>query len=180
MSDEPKPNRRDKLTGAPITPALARTMWFSGGKPSMKAFAKILQEQGYHAPRTTLERWCAADKQWALARAQKEQAIPPESIITALHEAVEVSGEMASEVFLGTKAQLVARLYETIKTMPINTIEEWAAGLECCEKIEALIHIERGKAISDGKRDSALRGVSPSLMSRVEPEVTVAPFKRAN
>jgi hypothetical protein len=177
----PPPAREKSVpTGEKLTPVLARALWFSSGRPTIADFAIQLQEQGYHAPRTTLERWCNGDKKWKLARAQKEEIIPAENIIAALKEARDVSGEMAADVFLGAKAQLVARLYETIKVMPITTIDEWAAGLDCCEKIEALIHIERGKAITDDKRRGALLNVSPALMNRVEPEVVVAPFKRAN
>lgn len=49
-------------------------------------------------------------------------------------------------------------------------------ALDCCERLEALIHAERGKAILE--KGSSV--VSVGLMERLNPSVSLPPFKKPN
>lgn len=154
---------------------LAFKLWLDNGKPSMRRLAKLLKDRGITVNQATLHKWSDANSEWARHVLEKEPARPAK-IITALKEAEEDATALVPEVFLGVKAQLVARLYESVKQLPLNSIDDWTRGLDCCERLEGLIHAERGKAILDKKSSI----VSVSLMERLNPNVTIAPFKGPN
>lgn len=168
------PKKKPKVH-KPEDKLLAFKLWLDNGKPSMRQLAKLLEGRGIKVNQSSLHKWAEANSEWARHMLDKEPARPAK-IITALKEAEEDATALAPEVFLGVKAQLVARLYESVKQLPLNSIEEWNRGLDCCERLEALIHAERGKAILDKKSSI----VSVSLMERLNPTVTIAPFKTTN
>lgn len=159
---------------------LAFRIWNQSGRPSLRQLEVILDEKGYAIDHSTLGRWAQEYGPWAKAIVDSTAALSPERIIAAIEEAIKDSQDLAPEVFQGVKAQLVARLYETIKIMPIGTIDEWMRALDACERIEAFIHAERGKAIAARDPIAVPRGASNSLIARLNPTVNVAPFKKPN
>lgn len=169
-------------TGKKTRPSeqLAFRIWNQFGRPSLRQLEVILDEKGYAADHTTLSRWTREYGPWAKAMLDASTELQAERIIAAIEEAIKDSQELAPEVFNGVKTQLVARLYETIKIMPLNTIDEWMRALDACERIEAFIHAERGKAIAARDPVAIPRGASNSLIARLNPSVNVAPFKRPN
>lgn len=179
MSDK-KPNPRKpgyKQPNCP-SPEFAKKVWFQNHKPSFRKLEELLAAQGLEVDNSTLVRWANDDPEWQAAVLEAKAKVPPTKIIAAIKAAKEDAKNLAPEVIIGVKAQLVARLYETIKEMQITTVDDWLKALDCCERIEALIHAERGKAIADNDRLAVPRGVAPSLISRLNPSVAVAPFKK--
>lgn len=158
---------------------LARQVWFESGKPSFRQLEEILAARGYAVDHTRLQRWSKDDPIWCQAILENT-APPPEKILTALQGAKEDATELVPEVYMGVKAQLVGRLYQAIKTMPLTTIDEWLRGLDACERIESLIHAERGKAVAAKDTIAIPRGAAPSLIARLDPNVKLAPFRKPN
>lgn len=156
---------------------LAYRLWLEAGRPSLRDLEKILATKGYSVDSSTLSRWAAKNAQWTAQLAEKNNPIDPVKVISALKEAEDDATELAPEHFIGVKAQLVARLYSTVKTMSIDTVDDWIKALECCDRIEALIHNERGKVVADKDTVAVPRGAKPSLLSRLDPPVKLAEFK---
>lgn len=182
MADD-TPKKPETVTVTPTkprrpSPALAFRTWLQHQRPTFRDLEQILRNMGYQADHTTLSRMSKEFPKWALAVAQQNTELPPVQIIAALHEASKAANDVTPEAYLGIKAQLVARLYETVKTMPLSTIDEWIKGLDACERIEAFIHAERGKAVAAGDDIAQPRGASQSLMNRLNPAVNIPPFKK--
>lgn len=164
----------------PPTREFAKKLWFTSGQPAFRPFAKMLEAAGYGVDTATLIRWAQADAEWSAAVAQNKAKMEPKQILKALKSAKDDSAELSPEVFLGVKAQLVARLYESIKTMAINNVEDWYKALDACDRIEALIHAERGKALAKQDSIATPRGAIPSIAQRLNPPVALATFKKPN
>lgn len=162
------------------SPRLAYRLWLETGRPSLRDLEKILATKGYQVDDSTLCRWKDKDPQWTAQMAEKNAAIDPVKVISALKEAEDDATELAPEHFIGVKAQLVARLYSTVKTMSIDTVDDWIKALECCDRIEALIHNERGKAVAEKDAVAVPRGAKPSLLTRLDPPVKLSEFKKPN
>jgi hypothetical protein len=177
MTDAPKGKRGPKTPNLP-TPAHCKALWLTANKPSLRELEKLLRAQGYEIDDGTLSRWSTKDAEWHAAMVNTRAKISPTKLMQSIINAKDDGQTLAPEVILGVKAQLVARLYETIKCMQIDTIDEWMKALDCCDRIEALIHAERGKAIADVDRLAVPRGVTPSLVARLNPSVAVPPFKK--
>lgn len=159
---------------------LAYRLWLESGRPSLRDLEKILATKGYSVDNSTLCRWKDKNPQWIAQMADKDAAVDPVKVISALKEAEDDATELAPEHFIGVKAQLVARLYKTIKAMPIDSVDEWLKALEACDRIEALIHNERGKVVADKDTIATPRGATPSLLARLNPPVKLAEFKKPN
>lgn len=159
---------------------LAYRLWLEAGRPSLRDLEKILAAKGYQADNSTLSRWAGRNPHWTAQLAEQKNPIDPVKVINALKEAEDDATELAPEHFIGVKAQLVARLYSTVKTMSIDTVDDWIKALECCDRIEALIHNERGKAVADKDTVAIPRGAKPSLLNRLDPPVKLAEFKKPN
>lgn len=157
---------------------LAYRLYLEAGRPSLRDLEKILAAKGYQVDDSTLCRWAAKNAQWTAQLADKKNPIDPVKVISALKEAEDDATELAPEHFIGVKAQLVARLYSTVKTMSIDTVDDWIKALECCDRIEALIHAERGKAVAEKDTLAVPRGAKPSLLNRLDPPVKLADFKK--
>lgn len=155
----------------------AYRMWCENEQPSFRQLAEILRKQGYEIDDSTLNRWANRDPKWAQALLLKETQ-PVARIIGALQDAEAEANELKPEHFIGVKAQLVARLFTTVKVLPITTVEEWHRALDCCERLEALIHAERGKVVSEGSTGPLNGAGAASLLDRLNPAVNIAPFKK--
>ncbi len=102
----------------------------------------------------------------------------PLEAFEALRKAKDDATELSADHYVGVKAQLVARLYETIKEMRIETVDDWLKALDACDRIEGLIHDERGKAVAGMDTIAIPRGAKPSLINRLEPPVSLPTFKK--
>lgn len=159
--------------------SLAYQLWLEKGKPTLSDLARILRSAGYVVDLATLSRWKDKDPKWLAEFEQATKPLDPAKAISALERAKDDATELTPEHFVGVKAQLVARLYDTIKTMHIDSVEDWLKALDACERIEALIHTERGKIVAAKDAIALPRGASPSLLARLDPQVSLAPFKKA-
>lgn len=159
---------------------LAYRMWLEAGRPSLRDLEKLLAAKGYSVDNSTLCRWKDKNAQWTAQMADKNAAIDPVKVISALKEAENDATELAPEHFIGVKAQLVARLYTTVKMLEISNIDDWYKALDACDRIEALIHAERGKAVAEKDAIAVPRGAKPSLLNRLDPPVKLADFKKPN
>lgn len=174
MADEtPAPKK-----GKKPSEMLAFRMWLEAGRPSLRDLEKLLAAKGYSVDNSTLCRWAAKNADWTAKLAEKANPIDPVKVINALKEAEQDATELAPEHFKGVKAQLVARLYTTVKTMAIDNVDDWLKALEACDRIEALIHNERGKAVADKDPVAVPRGAAPTLLNRLNPPVKLAEFKK--
>lgn len=172
MADEaPQKGRKPSQT-------LAYRIWLEAGRPSLRELEKVLAAKGYSVDGSTLSRWANKNATWIAQLAEKANPIDPVKVISALKEAEDDATELAPEHFIGVKAQLVARLYTTVKVLEINNIEDWYKALDACDRIEALIHAERGKAVAEKDAIAVPRGAKPSLLNRLEPPVKLADFKK--
>lgn len=154
---------------------LAFKLWLDHGKPQWRALADIFnKETGYNVQFSTLYNWSAANREWMEAIVDSKP-MKPERILAALAAAKEDAAQIEADHFKGVKAQMVCRLYESVKELPLKTIDDWTRALDCCEKIEAHIHAERGKALLE-----AGPSVVTSLMDRMVPNVQLQPFKKLN
>lgn len=177
MAEDTKPAAPKK--GKKPSPMLAYRLWLEAGRPSLRDLEKLLAAKGYSVDNSTLCRWKDKNPQWTAQMADKNATIDPVKVISALKEAEADATELAPEHFIGVKAQLVARLYTTIKVMPIDRVEDWLQALEACERIEALIHTERGKTVAEKDAIATPRGATPSLLNRLNPPVKLAEFKKS-
>jgi hypothetical protein len=55
--------------------------------------------------------------------------------------------------------------YLAAHAIEFQTIEDWMRGLDCCERIESLIHAERGKAVAEAA--NTLQGAAKTLAQRL-------------
>lgn len=166
--------------GRKPSPALAYRIYLEAGRPSLRELEKLLAVKGYAVDDSTLSRWANKNPAWLAQIAEKANPIDPVRIISALKEAENDATELAPEHFIGVKAQLVARLYTTVKMLEISNIDDWYKALDACDRIEALIHAERGKAVADKDAIAIPRGAKPSLINRMDPPVKLAEFKKPN
>lgn len=161
----------------------AFNVWIEANRPSLRELEKILAVKGFACSYATLSRWSREYGPWAKILVDTSTSLPPQVVIAALDQASKEARELTPEIYRGVKAQLVARLYETIKVMPFNTIDEWHRGLDCCDRIEAFIHAERGRAIAETDRTAVPRGGSRSLLATLNgdaPVVKLGDFKKPN
>lgn len=172
--DTPAPPKRGKKPSE----QLAYRLWLESGRPSLRDLEKILAAKGYSVDNSSLCRWKSKNANWTAQMADKMGALDPVKVISALKEAEDDATELAPEHFIGVKAQLVARLYTAVKTMTIDTVDDWIKALECCDRIEALIHNERGKVVADKDTVAVPRGASATLMGRLNPPVKLTEFKK--
>jgi hypothetical protein len=155
---------------------LAFKTWLANNRCTFRDLEDILRGMGYQADHTTLSRMSKEYPKWALAIAEKTAQLPPQQVLAALKEAVQLANDVAPEVYQGIKAQLVARLFMTLSDMPFPTIEEWKEGLECADRLEAFIHHERGKAISADTKAEAKGG--KSIMDSLNPPIKFEKFRK--
>lgn len=172
MAEEPK-------KGEPPTPQLAYRVWLETDRVSIRELSRILKARGHPVSHSTLNEWAAKNPKWARQLVEERQAVDPVKIITALKEAEADATAIAPEHLLGVRAQLIGRLYISIKTMELNTIDDWMKALDCCDRIEALIHAERGKKIAEREPMAFPRGATGSLLAKLNPPVTLAKFSKA-
>lgn len=174
-----KPPEEQRKRGRPghgdAEKAMAYQLWLEADKCSLRQLSELMAAKGTSVDVATLSRWKDLNPTWAALFAAKANPIDPAAIANALKRAKEDASKLEPEHFLGIKAQLVARLYTSICAMTFTDVDQWQRALESCEKIEALIHAERGKTISEHKT-----GRSASIMDAVAPNVTIAPFKKPN
>lgn len=155
--------------------ALAFKLWLDNDAPGYRQLADLfIEETGKDINHSTLHDWACKNEVWAKALVER-MPVDPERVMLALKAAKKDANQLEPDHFMGVKAQLVARLYESVQTLPLKNVEEWNKALDCCDRLEALIHTERGKAIV-GKADNVAMG----LMERLAPNVSLAPFKKAN
>lgn len=157
------------------TPKFAYTVWRECGRPNFRELADILQSKGYSISFQRLHIWHRQDVKWFTEKQEIDNA-DPEVVIEALKQAQLDAKKFDAKAYLGVKARLVARLYESIKTMPLATMEEWHRGLDACSRIDGLLHTARGEAIQDGKPDPAAK--LGGVLDRFAPAVAVKPFSK--
>jgi hypothetical protein len=169
-----KPKRRSKTERySDETRTLAFKIWLDNDRPSTRKLEDLIFEAtGQRIDNTTLGGWMHAMPAWA---AEKVDANPisPEQVIAALKSAKADANQLEADHFVGIKARLVARLFESVQELPLTTVDDWDRALGCCDRIEALVHTERGRSVMEKGSN-----VVSSLMDRLAPNVTVAPFKK--
>lgn len=167
-----------------VTPHSAKTrqlafeLWLKHDRPSFMELEELMTAAGTPVDHSTLARFKDKNPLWLSLHEAQKNPIAPEKLIRTLTAAKLDARSLEPDHFIGLKAQLVARLYDAIKTLEINTVDDWERALNNCDRIEALIHAERGKAVAEKDALAVPRGASPSLMARLNPPVTVAPFKK--
>lgn len=185
MTDAPKPEAETPAQpkarrGAPPKfseeeRALAFKLWLDHDCPGYRQLAELFMDAtGKYINFSTLHDWACKNEVWAKAIVSR-MTVDPERVMLALKAAKADANQLEADHFMGVKAQLVARLYESVQSLPLSNVEDWNRALDCCDRLEALIHTERGKAVA-GKGDNVAMG----LMERLAPNVSIAPFKKAN
>jgi len=166
--------------GQKPSPEQAYRIYLESGRPSLRELEKVLAAKKLKVDSSTLSRWANKNPTWIAQIVEKANPIDPVKVISALEKAKEHATELCPEHFMGVKAQLVARLSSTIDNMQIDNVDDWYKALEACDRLEALIHAERGKAVSDNDPIAFPRGAKSSLLSRLDPPVKLAEFKKPN
>jgi hypothetical protein len=153
----------------------AHRIWLEADRPSFRELRNLLVGRGYSIDESTLSRWKDKNPTWTAQFCEKLSPVDPTRMTAALMEAKDDAAELSPQHYVGMKARLLFRLCEGIKSLRIDTVDELSKGLECCDRIEALIHAERGRAVAvtgslskDGER--------PSLLARLQPQIRIAPF----
>lgn len=173
VEGEAKPWRRPKPSVE-----FAYRVWKACGRPPTRALEQILASRGYSIDHTSLSRWMHSYGPWIEAQTE-EQPLPLDRVIAALAHARQGGDQIAPDVYLGIKAQLLARLWESAQNIEIRDFTEWHKAGDAFERLASWIHAERGKAIESG--DELVAFPKPtSLMAQLNPTVTVAPFKKPN
>jgi hypothetical protein len=169
-----KPKRRSKTERySDETRTLAFKIWLDNDRPSSRKLRDLIFAQsGQRIDNSTLAGWARVMPDWA-KETIVAKPITPEKVIAALKAAKEDANQLEADHFIGIKAQLVARLYDSVKSLPLENVDDWDRALTCCDRIEALIHTERGRSVMEKGSN-----VVSSLMDRLAPNVTVAPFKK--
>lgn len=174
MTANPKPKGKSRPQAySKEIKLMAFKTWLDNGRPAMRELSKIIEAQsGLALDFSTLSQWSRRMPDWAAAILEAK-TVDPEKVIAALASAKADANQLEADHFIGIKAQLVARLYESVKELPLLTVDDWDRALTCCDRIEALIHTERGRAVTE-------KGgcVVSSLMERLAPNVSLAPFKK--
>lgn len=163
----------------------AYTVWREEGHPSFRQLSDRLAARGYKVAFQVLQRWCSQNSAWKIeADAVGKAPLPGEDTafkLLGLLEAADREGSanvVKAEHFEAIKAHLVARLYQTVRTLPLGNVDEWNQGLDIITKLDAHAHNLRGKAI--GEKPAVNQGNGTGLIERMQPTITVAPFKRTN
>ena len=162
-SSQPKLRAADRLR--------AYELWLENDKPSLRTLMLIMAAEGVKVAHTTLQKWADANPEWRV-QMQARDAGKPERIMTALALAKKDASKIEVDHYIGIKASLLARLYETLQRLPLTDIDEWTRALACLNQLEALIHDERGKSVKEITVSSPVT----SLMDRLTPKVAIAPF----
>ena len=170
-----KPGKPNKQDYGPDARMLAFNTWVEAGKPDLRELAEILEAKGLKVNNATLTRWKDANAAWTELFKAKQYPLDPQKVLAALKQAKEDAKNLEADHFLGIKVQLVARLYLTIREMNFATVDDWERALNCCERIEALIHADRGKAVGTENKPAST-GVS--ILAKLTPPVNIAPFKK--
>jgi hypothetical protein len=177
------PKTRSKQAGGKFGPnytaeqkELAFKIWKETGFPTLEELAKTLRaDHGMALVKSTLSRWIARDVEWQKLWLEYHNPLSPLEILEALSQAKDEANLIDVDHLLGVKTALIARLYMSIRGMTFTTVPDMDGALACCDKIEALIHAERGKAVSEKQS-----GKHVSLVASLGQPVTVAPFKKTN
>lgn len=178
MADAKPEITRVKANGRQPPESMAYQLWIEAKRPTLREFARHLESLGYSVDNSTLNRWKDKNPNWLADFQQAQNPKKPVTIIEALRKAKDDATELSADHYVGVKAQLVARLYETIKEMRIETVDDWLKALDACDRIEGLIHDERGKAVAGMDTIAIPRGAKPSLINRLEPPVSLPTFKK--
>lgn len=158
---------------------VARRAWFEHDRPSFRQLVKILAAMGYKTDDKTLARWARTDPLWLTGMAEaRSTAVEPVMVIEALRQAEIDATKLTPQVYQGVKAHLIARLYVTVRSLPLDTVESWTSALDACDKLQALIHAESGRQIAEGATGGT--NGAGSILAAITPEVNVAPFRRPN
>lgn len=160
------------------SPSFAHRTWLEADRPSFRELKNLLVGRGYSVDESTLSRWKDKNPVWTVQFCEKFNPVDPTKMAAALMEAKDDAAELSPQHYLGMKARLLFRLYQGIKSLRINTVDELSKGLECCDRIDALIHAERGKAVSEMGSARHETGERPSLIARLHPQIKLPPFKR--
>lgn len=178
------PKTRAKQAGGKFGPnytreqkELAYKLWQTNDHPSFRDLANMLAEK-HGMPgidRSTVKKWKDANPQWDTEWKKSKHPLDPESLLDALAQAKEDAKNLDPDHLSGVKTALVAQLYIAIREMKMPTVDDWERALDCCSKLEALIHAERGKVIGTEPKT----GKPVSLVASLGQPVTVAPFKKA-
>lgn len=170
-------SRGGPKTFPPGSPEKAFNLWIEHGRPTLEVLCKIIKEKlGFDVAESTVKKWKDSIPGWTavfIENGSKGTKIDPVKLIDVLKNCKEDAKGLEADHFAGVKAQLVARLYLVMKELPINSVEDWERALSCCDKLEALIHTERGRAVAD-------RSQVGSLMQAMAAPVNIAPFKKPN
>lgn len=142
--------------------ALAMKVWLAEGAPSYDKLVEILSaKHGIKVNKSTICRWVAADLEWRKLYLDHNNPMDPLEIIQALEQAEDESSLLKPEHLSGVKTALIARLYTSIRAMKFNNVAEAEAGIACTERLEALIHAERGKSVSPDKKGASVTLLPP-------------------
>lgn len=173
-ADKKKRSENGKVRYSDEDRLMAYKVWLDADRPSIRELATILEDRGFKVHHSTLLDWATKNADWAKELVDKTGA-RTEQILSALSACKKEATKIDVDHFIGVKANLVGRLYMSLRELPLKTIEEWTRGLDCLDRIEAYIHSERGKAVGESGPN-----VVTSLMERLTPNVSLPPFKKAN
>lgn len=172
-AEAPKGRKRPKHAYSDEVRQAAFKVWLDYDKPQWRALEVIFaKETGQTIHYTTLHAWSETMPEWQTAIAEAERK-KPMTILAALDAAKKNANKLEADHFVGIKAQLVGRLFISVQDMALSNITDWTMALDCLEKVEAHIHAERGKAVAEKGPN-----VVSSLMERLSPNVSIAPFKK--
>jgi hypothetical protein len=177
------PKTRSKQAGGEFGPnyskndkELAFKIWKESGFTTQEELAETLRSKhGMTTVKSTISRWIAKDPEWKKLWLEYHNPLSPLEILEALSQAKDEANLLDPDHLLGTKTALIARLYLSIRAMTFTTVADMDGALACCDKIEALIHQERGRTVSDKQSNKHV-----SLVASLATPVTIAPFKKAN
>lgn len=172
-AEAPKASKRPRNAYPEEVRLAAFNLWLENGKPDWRLLQLLLKDKiGKDINFTTLHDWSTKMPEWKKAVADTERKSPA-AILAALDAAKADANTLEADHFVGIKANLVGRLYLSMQDMQLTGIADWVMALDCLEKIEAHIHAERGKAVAEKGPN-----VVSSLMERLSPNVSIAPFKK--
>lgn len=166
--------KRPKIEHPPETRHQAYQLWLENNKPSLDDMCKILKrELGIDVAKSTVMHWKDSIPSWHASFIEAKTKIDPAKLLAALTRAKADAKKLEPDHFLGIKTLLIARLYLAVTDITIATVDDWDRALACCDKLEALIHAERGKTVvTEGGRPAG------SLMNALSPPINIAPFKK--
>lgn len=148
-------------------------------KDGFRELAKRLHDMGYDliAP-ATLMRMKDVHREWLKEWTEYQHFEGgPKRTLQILAAAYKQARELKADHLLGIKGQLIARLFEQIQSMSLDTVEDLQVAVEVLGKLDALIHSQRGLDLGDGKAAGAAIAPNGKTQLVSMPKPQIAPIK---